>query len=85
MVQIHRSNRSKRRCATRLGARNGTGFAQSRGETATSGVGEGGGEMMYLRKQINVVSGNEGPWWVAACLLSLALIAVALLTRGALV
>ena len=45
----------------------------------------GDGEMMYLRKQINVVSGNEGPWWVAACLLSLALIAVALLTRGALI
>ena len=41
--------------------------------------------MMHLRKQINVVSGHDGPWWVAACLLSLALVVVALLTRGALV
>ena len=68
------------------GAQNGTGFAYSGGETArwvVERIGEG--KMMYLRKQINVVSGNEGSWWVAACLLSVALIAVALLTRGALV
>ena len=41
--------------------------------------------MMRLRKQINVMTDDRSSWQVAVCMLCLALIAVALLTRDALV
>lgn len=40
--------------------------------------------MMYLTKQINVVSDDRASWRVAVCLMCVALIAVAFFTRDAL-
>jgi len=42
------------------------------------------GEMMYLRKQINVVSDDRNYWRLAVGLMCLAMIVLALLTRDAL-